>query len=104
MIQDGEIYIGQAVCPISVSKINFDPQTNCITTKTTEVSGRKISLLKIRKDHLKFMERKGLLRETQPDLMPLDDLKTHLTRNKGIIFSTGLILKTSFHHDHASHL
>lgn len=96
--------MGEAVCPISISKTVFDAETLSITKKITEVSGRKISLLKIRKDHLKFMERKGLLRKTDPELMSLNDLQNHLTKNKGTrllnerlsLVGIVLILSTSF--------
>ena len=96
LIQDGEIYIGQAICPIKTSKTVFDPETNKVAKKVTEVSGRKISLLKIRRDHLKFMSRKGLLRNTAADEMTLIDLQEHLKKNHGKIL---LYHKFSVHVD-----
>lgn len=85
MIVDGEIDIGTAICPTEATKIGYDPQTNAVVKKVTEVYGRKISIQKIRTDHLKLMRRKGLLRETDVFSIGNDELKGILQKYKGML-------------------
>lgn len=83
MIEKGEIDIGHAVCPTVSHKMRINQDTGDVVDKETEVFGRKISIMKIRRDHLKLMKRKGLLRNTDVFSMSADDLATILRKYKG---------------------
>lgn len=81
-IDSGEILLGEILPPVQYIKFSVDRTTHSIVETTIAVHGRKVSLHDVRSKMLKYHEKLGIVRSSDPAEFTTDELNNALRIRK----------------------